>query len=326
MSMIDELQGHVEEHLSLLTPVEQAWQPTDYLPDLAAEDWSEQLSRLRDTARCLPDELLIVLVGNMITEEALPNYAISLEHIVKDPTGTTDTPWARWLRGWTAEENRHGDLLNAYLRLTGRVDMKAVERTIQNLIRTGFSPDNDGDDYAGLIYAAFQERATRISHGNVARLALERGEQNLARICRKIAADETRHEVFYTGVVAELFDRDPERTLLAYRSMLRRLIAMPGSRMTDGRNPNLFDQYVAVAQRAGVYTTLDYASIVRHLNNSWRLDERSFAGRAARAQEYLCRQPERYENLAGEIESRIAEQPPARFSWLYDRVLASRVS
>jgi acyl-[acyl-carrier-protein] desaturase len=28
----------------------------------------------------LPDVLLIVLVGNMVTEEALPNYAISLEH------------------------------------------------------------------------------------------------------------------------------------------------------------------------------------------------------------------------------------------------------
>jgi acyl-[acyl-carrier-protein] desaturase len=319
MSMIDELQGHVEEHLSLLTPVEEAWQPTDYLPDLAAADWSEQLGRLRDTARLLPDELLIVLVGNMITEEALPNYAISLERIAKDPTGTTDTPWARWLRGWTAEENRHGDLLNAYLRLTGRVDMRAVERTIQHLIRIGFSGGHEGDDYAGLIYAAFQERATRISHGNVARFALERGEQHLARICRKIAADETRHEVFYTKVVAELFERDPEGTLLAYRAMLRRLVAMPGSRMTDGRDPNLFDRYAAVAQRIGVYTSLDYASIIRHLNDVWGLAGRSFTGRAARAQEYLCRQPERYENLAGEIESRIAEQAPARFSWLYDR-------
>ena len=210
MDMIESLQGHVAEHLSLLTPVDQIWQPTDYLPDLTAEDWSEQLAQFREDGAALPDELLVVLVGNMVTEEALPNYAISLEHIVKDPTGTTDTPWAQWLRGWTAEENRHGDLLNAYLRLSGRVDMRAVERTIHHLIRNGFSPGNDGDDYAGLIYAAFQERATRMTHGNLARLAFERGEENLARICRKIAADETRHEIFYTKVVAELFERDPE--------------------------------------------------------------------------------------------------------------------
>ncbi len=321
MNVIENLQGHVEGHLSLLTPVDQIWQPTDYLPDLSAEDWPEQLAQFRETARRLPEELLVVLVGNMITEEALPNYAISLEHIVKDPTGITDTPWAQWLRGWTAEENRHGDLLSAYLRLSGRVDMRAIERTIQHLIRNGFSPGNEGDDYAGLIYAAFQERATRLSHGNLARLAFEHGEENLGRICQKIAADETRHEVFYTKVVAKLFECDPEATLLAYRAMLRRLIAMPGSRMTDGRDPNLFDRYAAVAQRTGVYTSRDYASIIRHLNTIWGLAGRSFEGKAARAQDYLCRQPERYENLTAEIEGRVAEQGPVPFSWLHGQLL-----
>lgn len=319
MNAIEDLQGYVAGNLSLLAPVEHIWQPTDYLPDLTADDWPEQLHAFRRAARRLPEELLIVLVGNMVTEEALPNYAISLEHIVKDPTGTTDTPWALWLRGWTAEENRPGDLLNAYLRLSGRVDMRAVERTVQHLIRNGFSPGHDGDDHAGLIYAAFQERATRLSHGNLARLAFEHGEENLARICRKIAADETRHEVFYTQVVAELFERDPEGTLLAYRAMLRRLIAMPGSRMTDGRDPDLFEHYAAVAQRTGVYTSRDYASIIRHLNMAWGLAGRSFAGKAAQAQDYLCRQPERYENLAAEIEDRIAGQPTAHFSWLHQR-------
>jgi len=319
MNILDDLQGDVERNLPLLTPVDQIWQPTDFLPDLSGEDWSERLGRFRETAKRLPDELLVVLVGNMVTEEALPNYAISLEHVVKDPTGVSDTPWARWLRGWTAEENRHGDLLNAYLRLTGRVDMRAVERTVQHLIRNGFSPGNEGDERAGLIYAAFQERATRISHGNIARLAEAQGEDNLARICRKIAADETRHEVFYTRMVAELFTRDPDATLFAYRTMLRRFIAMPGGRMMDGKDPNLFDHYAAVAQRTGVYTSRDYAAIIGHLNAAWGLEGRSFTGKAAKAQDYLCRQPERYQNLADEIESRIAEQEAARFSWLHGR-------
>src|ERR1700733_2689042 len=178
MNAIESLQDHVEQHLSLLTPVERIWQPTDYLPDLTADDWSEQLGRFRETARCLPDELLVVLVGNMVTEEALPNYAISLEHIVKDPTGTSDTPWAQWLRGWTAEENRHGDLLNAYLRLSGRVDMRAVERTIHHLIAEGFNPKTQPDPYNGLVYTSFQERATKISHGNVGKIANANGDAN----------------------------------------------------------------------------------------------------------------------------------------------------
>ena len=70
MDIIDSLQGFVSENLSLLTPVDQIWQPTDYLPDLTAEDWVDQLTRFREPARLLPDDLLVVLVGNMITEEA----------------------------------------------------------------------------------------------------------------------------------------------------------------------------------------------------------------------------------------------------------------
>lgn len=38
----------------------------------------------------------------------------------RDDTGACPTPWARWNRHWTAEENRHGDVLNKYLYLSGR--------------------------------------------------------------------------------------------------------------------------------------------------------------------------------------------------------------
>jgi acyl-[acyl-carrier-protein] desaturase len=317
--LIESLQDFVEQNLSLLTPVDLAWQPTDYLPDLTAADWTEQLERFRETALRVSDELLVILVGNMITEEALPNYSISLEHTARDPSGTTCTPWARWLRGWTAEENRHGDLLNAYLRLTGRVDIRAVEVTVHHLIRNGFNPSNADDDYAGLVYAAFQERATRISHNNVAQMAARQGEDNLARICRKIAADETRHETFYTRVIREVMERDPEEGVLAYREMIRALVAMPGKLMFDGKDPSLFDHFAAVAQRTGVYTAQTYGEIIGHLNDAWRVGHLSVSGKAAKAQDYLCRQPERYQMLAGEIAARVNGQPPTAFSWVHGR-------
>ncbi|WP_165223318.1 acyl-ACP desaturase [Aquisphaera insulae] len=318
MSIIEGLQDFVGDALALLTPVEASWQPTDLLPDLAGEGWRERLGAFREEASRLPAELLVVLVGNMVTEEALPNYAIALQRVARDATGTSETPWARWLRGWTAEENRHGDLLNAYLRLTGRVEMREVERTVQHLIRNGFSQGNEGDDYASLAYAAFQERATRLTHAKLGRLAAANGEGNLARICRKISADEARHEVFYTRVVGEVFERDPEGMILSYHATLRKLIAMPGARMADGRAPGLFEDYSAAVLRAGVYTTHDYAAVIRHLNTAWGVERRSLAGKAARAQDYICRQPERYELLAAEIECRALERAPARFSWLVD--------
>jgi acyl-[acyl-carrier-protein] desaturase len=319
MEMIESLQGFVGENLSLLTPVDQAWQPSDFLPDLTADDWAERLLRFRESARCLPDDLLVVLVGNMVTEEALPNYSVSLEQIAHDPSGTTDTPWAHWLRGWTAEENRHGDLLNTYLRLTGRVDMRSVELTIHHLVSNGFNEGRQGDDYAGLIYASFQERATRITHGNVGKLAAAKGEDNLARICRKIAGDETRHETFYTRVIGEVMERDPEGGILAYRAMLKGRIAMPGRLMFDGKDPDLFDHFGSVTQRIGAYTFQDYGEIIAHLNEAWDIEHRPVSGKAAQAQDYICRQPMRYDHLADEIASRVAEQPRVRFSWIHDR-------
>ena len=112
----------------------------------------------------------------MVTEEALPSYSVALNGLVRDQEGTSPAPWARWLRGWTAEENRHGDLLNAYLRLTGRVNMRAVERTVHHLIANGFNPKSHADPYNLLVYTSFQERATRISHGNVGRSAARQGD------------------------------------------------------------------------------------------------------------------------------------------------------
>ena len=319
MDIFESLQGFVAENLSLLVDVDQAWQPTDYLPDLTGEDWSERLGEFRRCADALPDELLVILVGNMVTEEALPSYAIRLEHVANDRTGCDDNSWAQWLRGWTAEENRHGDLLNAYLRLTGRVDMRAVEQTIHRLIRDGFSPRTHGDKPGGLIYAAFQERATRITHGNVGRLASKAGEDNLARICRKIAADETRHETFYTRTVKRMIEQEPDTIVLSLRSMLKGLIAMPGSRMCDGQDPDLFDHFATVSHKLGTYTVHDYAAIIKHLVDAWGIADLSLTGQAAKAQDYLCRQPERYEYLAGMMEPTILEHPAVPFHWIHGR-------
>ena len=180
--MLRGLQAFVGENL-LLTPIESAWQPTDYLPDLTAEGWAAQLERFREPAQQLDDEILVVLVADMITEEALPSYSVALNLLAMDTTGTSDEPWARWLRGWTAEENRHGDLLNAYLRLTGRVDMRAVEVTVHHLLNSGFNPQAYPDLYGGLVYTAFQERATKISHANVGRMAEKQGDAGLLTIC-----------------------------------------------------------------------------------------------------------------------------------------------
>jgi acyl-[acyl-carrier-protein] desaturase len=310
----------VRDNLSLLTPIDKAWQPTDYLPDLRAEDWRERLSAFRAPAEQLSDEVLVVLVGDMVTEEALPSYSVSLNLIAEDQTGTSQEPWAVWLRGWTSEENRHGDLLNAFLRLTGRVDMRAVEVTVHHLLNNGFDPRVYPDLYGGLVYTAFQERATKISHNNVGRLAAQEGNEALAGICRRIAGDEARHEAFYTRAMGAVLEQDPEGGVITCGAMLRRVIAMPGRLMYDGRDPDLFDHFSVVAQRLGVYTVRDYADIVRHLVDTWKIASLSLTGKAARAQEFLCRHAERIDAQAEVVSQRIAAEPKHQFSWIHDRL------
>jgi acyl-[acyl-carrier-protein] desaturase len=80
----------------------------------------------------------VTLVGDTITEEALPTY----ESWLMDVEGIDNVErngWSKWIRQWTSEENRHGDLLNKYLYLSGRVNMREVEMTTQHLISDGLT-------------------------------------------------------------------------------------------------------------------------------------------------------------------------------------------
>jgi acyl-[acyl-carrier-protein] desaturase len=322
MEVIKSMEEYVGEHLSsLLKDVKESWQPSDFLPDLRAENWTDQLTEFRIRAAALPDDLLVVLVGDMVTEEALPTYQTWLNRLqgITDPTGASPRPWAQWSRGWTAEENRHGDLLNKYLYLTGRVDMRSIETTIHNLINNGFDPQTDNDPYLGFIYTSFQERATKISHRNVGTLAKQAGEDRLHRICGMIAGDEARHEKAYKLFMAKVFELDPAHALLAFAKMMKNKIVMPAVLMYDGNDKDLYTKFSLVAQKTGVYTALDYAEIIGTLVSEWKIAGLTgVSGAAAMAQEYLCGLSERYRKLAERIKFSGIE----RFSWIYDREIA----
>ncbi|KAL7250886.1 hypothetical protein ACSBR1_012827 [Camellia fascicularis] len=118
----------------------------------------------------------------MITKEALSTYQTrcNCTQGVNDETRVSPSPWAIWSRAWTAEENKHGDLLNKYLYLSGQVDMNQVHKTIQYLIAFGMDIGIETNPYKGFIYASFQERATFIRHRNIAKLAMKHGDTKLA--------------------------------------------------------------------------------------------------------------------------------------------------
>lgn len=279
-------------------------------------------------AEGVPDDIMVVLVGDMVTEEALPTYQTLLNTFegCDDPTGDSDTAWARWSRGWTSEENRHGDLLNKYLYLGGRCDMRSIEVTIQHLITNGFNPDARKDPYRGFVYTSFQERATKISHGNVGKLAGDFGDAKLKKICAKIAGDEARHEKAYQTFCEEILKRDADGLLMVFGDMMRSQISMPAELMTDGINKNLYEDFSAVAQRLGVYTALDYADIIAHLVQRWDLEHlEGLSAEAEKERDYICKLPQRYKKLAERSmnkKKKVDEEEPQRsFSWIHGRTV-----
>ena len=100
--------------LKLLKPTSTNWQPQDHLPNPESPDFLDEVAEIQKRGANIPDDHLVVLIGDMITEEALPTYMNMLNTLegTKDKTGADSSAWAKWTRKWTAEENRHGDLMN----------------------------------------------------------------------------------------------------------------------------------------------------------------------------------------------------------------------
>ncbi|XP_057962313.1 stearoyl-[acyl-carrier-protein] 9-desaturase, chloroplastic-like [Malania oleifera] len=282
----------------------------------------EYAKEIKERTREIPNEYFVVLVGDMITEEALPTYQMMLNTLdgVRDETGASLTSWAIWTRAWTAEENMHGDLLNKYLYLSGRVDMKQIEKKIQYLIGSGMDPRTENSPYLGFIYTSFQERATFISHGNTAKLAKEHGDLKLAQICGTIASNEKRHETVYTKIVEKLFKIDPDGTVLDFDDMMRKKISMPAHLMYDGHDDNLFEHFSAVAQRLGVYTATDYAYILEFFVGRWNMEKLiGILGEGQKAQDFLCGLAPRIRRLEERAQRRAKQVTTVPFSWIFDK-------
>jgi acyl-[acyl-carrier-protein] desaturase len=204
--------------------------------------------------------------------------------------------WSRWIRQWTSEENRHGDLLNKYLYLSGRINMREVEITTQHLIADGFDIGTGRDPYKNFVYTSFQELATYVSHNRVSQIAKDYGDKKLSKVCKLIAGDEMRHHHAYCEFVDQIFKVDPSEMMLAFQYMMKQKITMPALFLREsGEKIGLaFEQFSNSAQKLGVYTANDYVEIMQKLIERWQIDKiGNLSDEAEKARDYLMKLPAR---------------------------------
>jgi acyl-[acyl-carrier-protein] desaturase len=295
------LDNKVDEFVDkFLIPIENIWQPSDFLPDAQSDTFFEEVKEIQEIAKDLPYDFWVAMVGDTITEEALPTY----ESWLMDVEGIDNVErngWSRWIRQWTSEENRHGDLLNKYLYLSGRVNMREVEITTQHLIADGFDIGTGRDPYKNFVYTSFQELATYVSHNRVSQIAKDYGDKKLAKVCKLIAGDEMRHHHAYCEFVDQIFKVDPSEMMLAFQYMMKQKIIMPAGflRESGEKIGTAFEQFSNSAQKLGVYTANDYVEIMQKLIEKWQIDKiGNLTDEAEKARDYLMKLPGRMAKIS----------------------------
>jgi len=268
------------------------WFPHDLIGPGPDESVDDHLKRARRRADGIPVPARAAVALNLLTEEGLPHF-----HRVFAAHAGEDSHWRDWLNLWTAEEDRHGQVLHDYVRDTGLLDQRKLEEIQFEYMRAGFNPDWDKDPYRVFVYTSVQERATQRSHAETGKIVAEYDPQ-LGEVLEKVAMEEARHFTFYRSVFTEVLKRDPNRGLESASHIL------PGIDMPGLTIPG-FRDFAEVIRRAGIYGPRDYLKIVQEQIAYWKIEKLEGLNEMGRkAQERIMAVPDRLRRIADLIETR----------------------
>ncbi|HVD32079.1 MAG TPA: acyl-ACP desaturase, partial [Gemmatimonadales bacterium] len=197
LEVLQDLEEKVRELMETHERKRELWFPSDLLGPAPDEDPEAHLAELRARAEGIPDPARAALALNLLTEEGLPHFHRLLAVYLGD-----DSFWRSWNNLWTAEEDRHGQVLHDYARDTRILQQRKLEEMQFEYLRAGFHPEWDRDPYRVFAYTTVQERATQFSHSETGKIVAEY-EPRLAAILSQVAKEEARHYTFYRTVFEE---------------------------------------------------------------------------------------------------------------------------
>ncbi len=236
LALLEALTEKGEELLERHLSTTKEWFPHKLVPWSRSHDYADDYEWSPEEAGVAAGVRSALFV-NTLTEDNLPYYFRDIERMFG-----SDGAWGEWVRRWTAEEARHGMVLNQYLVASRSIDPADLERARMEQMSTGEVPEPE-TIAEGLAYVSLQELATRISHFNTGSQLEDPAGRT---IMRRVAADENLHYLFYRDAMSAVIEFDPSRAVVAIESQVK-AFAMPGTGIPG------FKRHAKAIADAGIY-------------------------------------------------------------------------
>jgi len=294
LPLVEALEATAESLLERHMTTTKEWFPHALVPWTDALDYEPDYEWEPDDATISP-AVRSALFVNVLTEDNLPYYFRDIERMFG-----RDGAWGEWVRRWTAEEGRHGMVINTYLQATRALDPIELERARMIQVQTGQVPEPP-TAAEGLAYVALQELATRISHFNTGSVL----EDPVGRqIMRRVASDENLHFLFYRDALTAVIEIDPSTAVMAIEKQVTDF-AMPGVGIPG------FNSHAKAIADAGIYDlAIHHDQILQPvIMRDWALESiEGLSPEAEASRERLVK----YINRVGKVGARIASRREER--------------
>lgn len=314
------------------------WTPALMIPWSVGRNYPEGYDWEADEGRvALPQPARSALLIGLLTEDNLPWYAETIDRKFGENEALNF-----WNRVWTAEEDRHADVMRTYMSVAHLVDPVQLDedRMAQTITAEVPNPPSVAES---MVYVAIQELATRISHQNTGELiagsaeadqvvvALSKDRTTLASvepvaiealdpdqrdayvrqvgraIMTRVAGDENKHFAFYADLVRDgAIPIDPSTVVKAIELQIRGF-QMPGTGIRE------FMKHAIILSEAGMYDPrIHHSQILAPILKRW--DFEGITGLdddAERSRERTLAFMDQLDTAASEFEEKRAERRAA---------------